>query len=434
MRITTSVMREDGARAAATPLDPSHPAHARALRGEVTEGYAIIFGKLCCTLYQPVRDGAGQVVGILFVGLDVTERPGLGLAASMTLSLAATGGAVSVLWAALTQRLLDGPYWAGVAVLLGPVCGVAWWAAQAWVNRPLVQGYTAASRLAKGVLSEQMLVAQGTQMGQFLMAVNGIGVGLTSVVNDIRSAAMAVNHGVREIATGNQDLAARTERQASEIAASASAMHQISQSVALTAELSGSLQQLATEVAQSAQSGGQSVHALFHSMGEIRASASRINDIIGLIEGIAFQTNILALNAAVEAARAGEQGRGFAVVAAEVRSLAHRAAMSARDIRQLIEDSVVATEEGSRKAADSQASMQRITQSVQTVVERIKEIAHATQEQRAGVSGVDRSLAEIDQMTQQNAALVEQSAAAAMKISADADGMERVVARFQTAA
>lgn len=432
IRITTSIRKADGERAVGTPLDRSQKAYDEALQGHAHVGYAIIFGRQYLTHYEPLRDGNGQVIGILFVGLDVTANPGMGLAAAMAWR-------VSLLYAAAQAGLLAvggqmANEWAwfsgvGMAVLL-------WFATFAWMKRhvtgPLGTGRDASQRMASGDLTRQVHVSTSDEIGQVLMAINSINVGLAVLVGKVRVATEIVTNGTSEIAAGNADLAERTESQAGEVNSAASAVHQLTGTVSQTAEQAQKVNNLVSSVADVARGGGALVKDVVTTMGEISGSANKINDIIGLIEGIAFQTNILALNAAVEAARAGEQGRGFAVVATEVRSLAKRSATAALEIKGLIGASVDSVSAGSALVDKTRVSMEQITHSITEVVSFIDGIAHASKEQRAGIENVNRSVSEIDQMTQQNAALVEEAAAAAMRMRDQAHLLTDAVNSFKT--
>jgi methyl-accepting chemotaxis protein len=255
-----------------------------------------------------------------------------------------------------------------------------------------------------------------------------------ATVLQVRSSTDSISTASREIATGNQDLSSRTEQTASNLQQAASSMAQLTGTVKQSADSALQANQLAHSAAEVAARGGAVVSQVVSTMDEINASSKRIADIIGVIDGIAFQTNILALNAAVEAARAGEQGRGFAVVATEVRSLAGRSAEAAREIKSLIGASVERVDTGSRLVADAGRTMQEIVGSVQRVSDIIGEITAASSEQSAGIGQVNTSVAELDRMTQQNAALVEQSAAAAESLSEQADRLAEVVSTFRLGA
>jgi methyl-accepting chemotaxis protein-2 (aspartate sensor receptor) len=322
------------------------------------------------------------------------------------------------------------------AMFAGAACAVTWLAAyglmQSRVSAPIALGTQAAQRLAGGDLMRQVHVNSGDDLGQLLLAMNSIGVGLTGLVGNVRQAASLVTDGTREIAEGNMDLASRTENQAAEVNASSSAMQSLTETVSENADKANHLNGLVATVSQVASAGGEVMGQVVSTMGHIKSHAQKINDIIGLIDGIAFQTNILALNAAVEAARAGEQGRGFAVVAAEVRSLAQRSSAAAKEIKALIDASVQSTNQGSGLVDKARDSMQQITTSVAEVVALIDGIAHASNAQKSGIEDVNRSILEIDQMTQQNAALVEQAAAAAMKMREQAASLGAAVNTFKT--
>jgi methyl-accepting chemotaxis protein-2 (aspartate sensor receptor) len=432
-RIATSVLKQDGQRAVGTPLDRSQPAYEDALAGRPYVGYATIFGKQCITRYEPVRDERGQVIGILFVGLDVSTQPQMGVAAGMAWRLS------------LVTALFQGVFWAvspGTAgfmagIALAVLCiGVTWGATYGFMRRyvstPMALGTSAAQRLASGNLMRQVHVDSADDIGQLLLAINNISIGLTGLVGNVRLAATSVADGTREIADGNIDLASRTESQAAEVNASSSAMQALAVAVAQNAEKANHLNGLVASVSEVAIAGGQVVGEVVSTMGQIKEHAQKINDIIGLIEGIAFQTNILALNAAVEAARAGEQGRGFAVVASEVRSLAQRSATAAKEIKVLIETSVNTTSVGSALVERARVAMQQITGSIGDVVVLIDGIAHASNSQRVDIERVSGSILEIDQMTLQNAALVEQAAAAAVKMRELADSLGAAVNTFKT--
>jgi methyl-accepting chemotaxis protein len=252
-----------------------------------------------------------------------------------------------------------------------------------------------------------------------------------STVLQVRQSADSIQNASSEVATGNQDLSQRTEQTASSLQQAASSMEQLTGTVKQSADSARQANQLAASAAEVAARGGVAVSQVVTTMDEINASSRKIVDIIGVIDGIAFQTNILALNAAVEAARAGEQGRGFAVVASEVRSLAGRSADAAKEIKSLIGASVEKVEGGSKLVADAGKTMHEIVGSVKRVSDIIGEITAASAEQSQGIGEVNGSVAQLDQMTQQNAALVEESAAAAESLRDQATKLAEVVATFR---
>jgi methyl-accepting chemotaxis protein len=300
-----------------------------------------------------------------------------------------------------------------------------------WVGQPLLRLREAVQAVAQGDLSRGFHSAQRDDIGELVRSVEGMRQRLVESMGAVRRSADSIHTASSEIATGNQDLSGRTEQTASSLQQAASSMEQLSATVQHTAESARTANQLAGTAVEAAQRGGTVVAQVVTNMDGITASSRRINDIIGTIDGIAFQTNILALNAAVEAARAGEQGRGFAVVASEVRVLAQRSAAAAREIKALIGDSVEKVEAGSRLVRDAGSTMQDIVASVQRVSGIIGEITSATTEQSEGLGAVNRSVTQLDQMTQQNAALVEQGAAAAESLREQAQRLAGAVQAFR---
>jgi methyl-accepting chemotaxis protein len=290
------------------------------------------------------------------------------------------------------------------------------------------EAYDVMARIAQGDLGVQIPPAvPGSVMGGLAQMVGS----LRHLVSEVRSATDSITTASSEIAQGNADLSHRTEQTAGSLQATASAMEELTSTVQQTSNSASMANQLATTAAQVAGRGGVVVSEVVSTMGEINDSSKRIADIINVIDGIAFQTNILALNAAVEAARAGEQGRGFAVVASEVRALAGRSAGAAKEIKALIGASVQKVESGSRLVANAGQTMDEIVTSVKRVTDIIAEIHAATHEQSQGIAGVNQSVAQLDQMTQQNSALVEESAAAAGSMREQAQGLARMMAVFR---
>ncbi|MBI3284416.1 MAG: MCP four helix bundle domain-containing protein [Burkholderiales bacterium] len=299
------------------------------------------------------------------------------------------------------------------------------------VARPLQEALRVAQTVAAGDLTSHIEVGSRDETGLLLQALKEMNESLLKVVREVRQGTDEIALASTEIANGNMDLSARTESQASSLEETASSMEELTTTVRHNSDNARQANQLSHSASAVAQKGGQVVAQVVDTMGSINASSKKIVDIIAVIDGIAFQTNILALNAAVEAARAGEQGRGFAVVASEVRNLAQRSASAAKEIKELIDDSVEKVGQGTRLVDQAGSTMQEVVESVKRVSDIISEITAAGAEQSAGIDQVNTAIVNMEQMTQQNAALVEQAAAAAGAMQDQAANLSRVVGVFK---
>jgi methyl-accepting chemotaxis protein len=299
------------------------------------------------------------------------------------------------------------------------------------ITRPLGAAVAIARRVADGDLTSSIVVTSKDETGQMLQALKDMNESLVSIVGNVRQGTDTIATASSQIATGNMDLSSRTEEQASSLQETAASMEELTSTVKQNADNARQANQLAESASNVAVKGGRVVSQVVDTMSAINSSSKKIVDIIGVIDGIAFQTNILALNAAVEAARAGEQGRGFAVVAAEVRNLAQRSAAAAKEIKTLIGDSVDKVEEGSKQVAQAGQTMDEIVGSVKRVTDIMAEITVASQEQTSGIEQINQAITQMDQVTQQNAALVEEAAAAAASLQEQASGLLQVVSVFK---
>ncbi|WP_044527840.1 methyl-accepting chemotaxis protein [Herbaspirillum sp. B65] len=299
------------------------------------------------------------------------------------------------------------------------------------ISRPLQRAVTVAQAVAAGDLTQRIEVHSQDETGQLMLALQQMNDNLQGIVGQVRLSTDTIATASGEIAHGNLDLSSRTEQQAGALEETASAMEQLTSTVRTNAENAQQAKQLAHSASEVAVRGGQVVRQVVDTMSSINQSSSKIVDIISVIDGIAFQTNILALNAAVEAARAGEQGRGFAVVASEVRSLAQRSAAAAKEIKVLIDDSVTRVGSGSALVAQAGATIDEVVHSVQQVSAVVTEISAAGQEQSQGIEEVNRAITQMDESTQQNAALVEQAAAAAQAMQEQAARLSAAVSVFR---
>jgi methyl-accepting chemotaxis protein len=513
VRISTSVKKENGARAVGTALDRSGAAYAALKAGKPYVGLAKLFGKQFMTDYEPIRDGAGKVIGILYVGVDV-DRDIAALKDKIKAMKVGETGYYYVLNAAPGksagdaivhptregQNILDSRDPAGrafikemleqkegtieypwqnaekgetaarlkitaftvfkpwnwliaggtyedevthesaqlrnrnIAVGLAALAVFAFLLAaliRRTVTRPLKEARDAAVRIAAGDLSTRLAVRGGDEIGLMAAAMNNISSGLSSVVGQVRQGAEHIANASTEISSGNLDLCQRTEEQAVSLASTANSMKDLTDTVRRNAGDASQANQLALNTSLVAQEGGRMVRQVIDTMDTIKQSSGKISDIIGVIDGIAFQTNILALNAAVEAARAGEQGRGFAVVATEVRSLAQRSAAAAKEIKALIEASANEVDAGSRLVQEAGSTMNDVLASTEQVTAIMTRISAASTAQSSGIETVNRAIGEMDEVTQQNAALVEEASAAAQAMQEQADQLARAVRLFK---
>ena len=315
-------------------------------------------------------------------------------------------------------------------VALMIAAAIAWFLARSIVH-PLNDAVRVAGAVAAGDLTQRIDVRSNDETGKLMEAMKHMNESLVGIVGQVRSGTETIAVASRQIATGNADLSSRTESQASSLEETASSMEELTSTVKQNAENARQANQLVVSTAEIAAKGGSVVSEVVVTMESIKDSSRKIADIIGVIDGIAFQTNILALNAAVEAARAGEQGRGFAVVASEVRSLAQRSAGAAKEIKALIEDSVGKVDAGGKLVDEAGKTMDEIVTSVKRVTDIMSEIAAASHEQSAGIEQVNQAVGQMDEMTQQNAALVEEAAAAAESLREQAGQLAEACSVFR---
>jgi methyl-accepting chemotaxis protein len=317
---------------------------------------------------------------------------------------------------------------AALAILLGITCA---WLLTSGITGPLRSAVAAARRVADGDLSGTIDVNSTDELGQLQQALKDMNANLLDIVGQVRTGTDAITTASSEIATGNLDLSSRTEQQASSLEETASSMEELTSTVKQNAENARQANHLSIAASEIAGKGGAVVSQVVDTMGSINESSKKIVDIIGVIDGIAFQTNILALNAAVEAARAGEQGRGFAVVASEVRNLAQRSAAAAKEIKLLIDDSVGKADAGSKLVGEAGSTMDEIVGSIKRVTDIMAEIMAASHEQGVGIEQINQAIVQMDQVTQQNASLVEEAAAAAESMQDQARALVQVVSLFK---
>ncbi|HWV05821.1 methyl-accepting chemotaxis protein [Ralstonia sp.] len=321
-------------------------------------------------------------------------------------------------------------------LLLGGILvgGLLTWALRRSITLPLMRAIEQAEHITQGDLTHTIQVDRADETGRLLQALQRMQESLQKMVGQVRSGSDSIASATQQIAAGNADLSQRTEQQASALEETASSMEELTSIVRQNADNARQASTLAGNASDIAVKGGEVVGRVVDTMAGINDSSKKIADIIGVIEGIAFQTNILALNAAVEAARAGEQGRGFAVVAGEVRSLAQRSATAAKEIKELISDSVGRVENGTTLVAEAGSVIDEVVVAVKRVTDIMGEISSASDEQSAGIEQINQAVTQMDEGTQQNAALVEQAAAAAMSLQEQASGLRQAVAAFRTPA
>ncbi|MEW6374112.1 MAG: methyl-accepting chemotaxis protein [Pseudomonadota bacterium] len=374
-------------------------------------------GKLAIRGGQAVKTGlAGRLQGLR--RLPLARRLGLTMGAQAALLALLAVAADGALWRTL----------AGLGVL-GTLA--AWAQLQRSIVAPLRHATDTVYALAGGDLSHTVEVGRDDEMGQLLLALRQMNINLRAIVGDVRGNVSTIEQATRDIAAGNTDLAGRTEAQAASLEQTAASLGQIAAAATRNADSAQRADGLVDTAAGVAGRGGEAVDRVGGTMGQISTSATRIVDIIGLIDGIAFQTNILALNAAVEAARAGEQGRGFAVVAGEVRSLAQRSAGAAKEIKALIDDSVHKVGQGNALVGEAGQTMREVVASVQQAASIMHDITQASRAQGGDIAQVNAAMAELDAITRQNAALVEQSASASANVAEEAAQLGQALSVFK---
>ncbi len=384
------------------------------------KGLAITHGALVKT----------NIFGKIAALSDMSLRLRIGLIMSFLIMLILGLGVAG--FSASGQRVPGSEYWIAGATAAGVAMAVyGWYSLLSSVVVPIKLATSVARAIAGGDLSSRFASDRADDTGQLLRALQQMNVNLMAIIGDVRSNVESIHVATKEIAVGNMDLSGRTESQASSLEETAASMEEFGSTVKQNAEHAVQANQLAASASAVAVKGGDVVAQVIVTMEEISTSARKIVDIISLIDGIAFQTNILALNAAVEAARAGEQGRGFAVVASEVRHLAQRSASAAKEIKGLIDVSVDKVALGTKLVHQAGVTMDEVVNSVQRVTSIMSEISSASSEQSAGINQVNIAVMQMDEVTQQNAALVEQAAAAAASLEEQAVKLEQAVSVFK---
>jgi len=515
IRVTTSLKKQDGSRAVGTSIDHAHPAFPLLLAGKGYGGPAILFGKPYITRYEPIRDASGNVIGVWFVGVEISKEMDALREQIASIRIGETGH-YSVIdasagkrygsyivdpalaeavgqadGAALTLLGVDGkpvyapmlsagkgearyrvavngrdverlavfatdPAWHWMVtgtvdmdelyapvrqlrnaaigsslVIVGVLCVLLFIAIRVRITRPLSAAVQAASRLAEGDLTARLASTRGDEIGQLMNAIDGIGDGLGSIADSVRRATGSMTSSTSEIAAGNTDLSMRTERQAAELQMTAASLDVLTRTVRDNAGNAARASALAEGASVAVQQEAGAMAEAVASMNGIQASAQRIADVIGIINGISFQTNILALNAAVEAARAGEQGKGFAVVAEEVRNLAQRSATAAKEIEALITESVAQVDAGHGLVTEAGHNMQAVIGRIRDVADLMGDISRASTAQSEQIGQINQAVSRMDDSTQQNSALVEEAAAAAKSLEDQAAELARVVEVFR---
>ncbi|WLS78477.1 Cache 3/Cache 2 fusion domain-containing protein [Erwinia pyri] len=500
MRISTSLRKEDGERAIGTRLDHASPAWKRVQKGEIYQGVSMLFGKRYITQYQPVTDASGKVIGILFVGVDISKQYAEIRQKVLDKKLGETGHFVVLdnaegknhgkfvfhpseegktpRWSeALQQQLLSTP--AGMVeapdengstqimtwhqlpewnwVILGEVNKSSLLApiehtrdlflmigaalvlvfalgfvitTRSWVSKPLQEVIELARHYAAGNLLATLNTRRHDEVGQLIIAINGIGDGLEQIVAQVREAAQEISTGTDAIALSSENISEQISRQASSVEETSASMEQLSATVAQNAANVSQALTLVDEAASAVSNGGETVSRSVVTMTDIKSASQSIADITHVIESIAFQTNILALNAAVEAARAGEHGKGFAVVAAEVRALAQRSAQAAKEIDGLIENSLSKVVQGHDLSEQTRQAMEDIVGRIGQVKVLMSEINVASKEQSAGIGQVNIAMNQIGHATHQNTELVSTSEATAQELSRKGHHLTELVSVF----
>jgi len=394
-------------------------------------------------LYRQMREEASQgrqglrlergQVQATHLAARVQRALRLGLRGKMSL----TAGLIGTLGFLLGEYEADGlAHMEGAELLVGALsiglcAGLGGWYLKRLAVNPLLELVSFANQVAGGNLTRSISSGRSDEIGQLTRALSQLSVNLMSIVRDARNGVLQMRQDTGAIAEGNQDLSARTESQASSLEETASSMEQITSTIRQSTDMAAQAAERAHSARSVTERSGQAVHALSATMQEISESSRKISEIIQVVDSIAFQTNILALNAAVEAARAGEQGRGFAVVAGEVRSLAQRTTVAAREIRGLIQASVERVSEGGQQTDGARAAMSEAQGAVNEVHQFIEQISHGMREQMLGVTQINQAVADMDTLTQQNAALVEEIAASASQLNGRASDVAESVSVFQ---
>ncbi|MGY8526378.1 methyl-accepting chemotaxis protein [Paracidovorax citrulli] len=512
VRVATSLKKENGERAVGTLLDRAGPAYAAVQGGGSYRALTWLFGRPYMSKYEAVRDANGQIVGALYVGVEISAELDL-LKNRVRRKAVGTDGHLMIIdvkpgadqgkmlvgrgqegqnilnasdedgkpWLRdmiaakqgdLIHRVaLDGqpaaqrltafetyPEWQWLIVATVPleslhaelvakrnaflaasvvlallVSAGFWWMLRRMVSRPLAQAAAAAHRLAAGDLSTRLDTRRRDEIGEVMQAIDGVGHGLSGIVGTVRESADAIVLASGEIASGNEDLSRRTATQASSLERTVSSIEQLSATVRQNADSAQDANSAVRTTADAARAGGATVERVVQTIDGVHKNAQQVVDIIGMIDGIAFQTNILALNAAVEAARAGEHGRGFAVVAGEVRSLAQRSATAAGEIKALIERTVNDLRNGNTAVQEAGSAMEDIVRRIEGIAGLMSDISAASREQSLGIAEVSTAVSEMDGVTQQNAALVEEAAAAADSLDQRARQLREAVAVFRLA-